>query len=91
MQYPIPAAEAGSGMTVTFNEYPPKGWMGYCNTPDCSDMNPSGISIGFEYNAETTYFFFYVTSDALDENGDLSVEMDNWRKAYFTWVTWEDE
>jgi len=38
-------------MTVVFNEYAPKGWMGWCSTPSCAGEFATSIVLGYEYNA----------------------------------------
>jgi hypothetical protein len=47
----IPKANAGSGQTITFTEYPSKGWMGYCANTNCEGEEPKSVILDFEYDA----------------------------------------
>lgn len=60
----IPKAAEGSGQTVTFTEYPSKGWMGYCSNTNCEGEEPKSITLDFAYDATQTQFVYYATSDA---------------------------
>lgn len=62
----IDRAEAGSGQTVTFTEYPVYGWLGYCTSEECEGEEPRSVVTGFTYDATETYFVYYATSDAID-------------------------
>jgi len=78
-------------MTVTFDSYPPKGWIGYCTVPDCSGQTPTGIVTGYEYSADYYYFVYYATSDAVDSgSGELIEEMQTWANGFFTWLVQEE-
>lgn len=55
-----------SGVYVTFTEYAPKGWLGWCTVEGCEGQSPRAIQLGWEYNAEYYYFVYYATYDALD-------------------------
>jgi len=79
-------AGADAGMTVTFADYPPAGWIGYCTVANCDGQTPSGIVTGYAYNADYYYFVFYATSDALDGDGEPIEAVDTWIVTYFTWL-----
>jgi hypothetical protein len=77
--------------TVTFTSYPPKGWVGYCSTPNCEGQTPAGIVTGYEYNAQYYYFVFYATADAYDglvegTYEELSAEVKAWLESFFVWL-----
>lgn len=70
----IPKANVGSGQKITFTEYPTKGWLGYCANTNCEGEEPKSITLGFEYDAETTQFVYYATTDALVEGTSDLIE-----------------
>jgi len=81
----IPKASADA--FVTFTEYPPNGWLGYCDVDYCAE--PRSVMLNFEYNAYTTQFWFFVTADAMNEAGDdVNADVLAYRDLYFTWVNW---
>jgi hypothetical protein len=60
----IDQPDDGEAWTVTFTEYPPKGWLGQCTVADCAGQTPAGVITGYEYDAYYYYFVFYATYDA---------------------------
>ena len=83
--------QPGEASTVTFTSYPPKGWVGYCSTPNCEGQTPAGIVTGYEYNAQYYYFVFYATADAYDGlvegyYEELSAEVKAWLESFFVWL-----
>lgn len=89
----IPQPEAAEeGSTVVFDSYPPKGWLGYCNAPDCAGQTPYGIVTGWEYSVTYYYFVYYATSDAYADGAtgsayeDLSAEVKAWLESFFVWL-----
>jgi len=82
--------EEGAFSTITFTEYPAKGWLSYCyantyNNPDnCwNGAQHHGIVLNYEYNTATVIFFWYVTTDV---NEPISEEMDGWMNTKFGWT-----
>jgi len=44
MEMPVPMAPAdGEDFFVTFTEYVPYGWVGYCSVVNCEGVEPRGI------------------------------------------------
>lgn len=85
-------------MTITFNEYPPFGWMGWCTVHACAGNNgekATAVSLGYAYNSDYYYFRFIATDDAvIDGNADrndqewddLKPEVQAWIESYLTWL-----
>jgi len=73
--------------TVTFTEYPPKGWIGWCTVPNCDGQTPTGIHLNYGYDAMYYYFVYYATSDAVDQGtGDAVAEVTAWAETNFPWT-----
>jgi len=92
------AAEDG----VTFAEYPPKGWVGYCATPGCAGDKGAGeaaaaITLGYAYSAWDNYFVYYATADAFEAGAAeytmeyVVTELSAWGETYFTWIVEAEE
>jgi len=86
--YPQPPEPA----TVTFTDYPPNGWLGWCTVANCEGQTPSGIVTGYAYDAQYYYFVLYATSDCFeaeaDENGFpvLKQALITWVESYLVWL-----
>jgi len=52
---------------VTFNDYPPAGWVGYCESENCEGEEPTGMIINYAYDVSVLYFVFYATSDSMND------------------------
>jgi hypothetical protein len=53
---------------ITFTEYIPNGWIGYCQYEGCSGdkgqgETPVAIQLGYDYSTYYNYFVFFATSD----------------------------
>jgi len=98
--YPPQAPEEGT--TVTFTEYPPKGWLGWCTVENCEGQSPRGIRLGYEYNAQYYYFVYFATLDAFQDPSNtgegweeqwenLLVEVKTWIESYYVWLVEPEE
>merc|ERR1712110_1169509 len=73
-----------SAVTVTFDSYPPKGWLGWCSTENCEGQAATAIQTGYEYNTDYYYFVYYATGDAY-EGESISADMVAWLESFFVW------
>ena len=98
--YPPQAPEEGT--TVTFTEYPPKGWLGWCTVEGCEGQTPRAIRIGYTYNAQYYYFVYFATLDAFQDPSNtgegweeqwelLLTEVKTWIESYYVWLVEPEE
>jgi hypothetical protein len=72
---------------VTFSEYPPAGWIGWC-TDVCTNngVTARSVLLDYDYDASVYYFVYYVTNDAGESMDGLSDEAREWYEAKFPWT-----
>jgi len=102
---PQPAAnpeDAADIITVTFTEYPPKGWLGWCTVQNCEGQSARAIRLNYAYNAHYYYFVYFATLDAFQDPANtgehweeqwelLLVEVKEWILSYYVWLAEPEE